>query len=49
MPVLLHVYPSRTLMRNNVGVYGTHEYIERILLIITAIVRPKNKNIKASA
>ena len=49
MPVLLHVYPNPTLIKNNVGVYGIQEYIDRSFFIITAIVKPKNRNIKARA
>lgn len=49
MPVFSHVYPRPTLIKNNVGVYGIHEYALRRLRIITAIVKPKNINNKARA
>jgi hypothetical protein len=47
IPISFEKYPSPTLIKNNVGVYGTNEYIDLNFFTNTAIVNPKNKNNRA--
>ena len=47
IPISLEKYPRPTLIKNKVGVYGTHEYIDRSFFTNTAIVKPKNRKSNA--